>query len=129
MGIEIPAHLIARLLAGDITHEDMAAAYNEDLVKRLKIALEQGEEIVGCEYIRADGKSREYDRILFRYGPPRLPVISDPKKRGGWLANRQIRSGRLLFRWLSGLYRCARRRAKDGNSGDATKAQAKARRE
>ncbi len=110
-GVEIPVHIIARLLAGDMAHTDMETIFPKDFVERLKWALEQGERIVGCEYIPADGESREYDRILFRYGPPKLPVISDPDKRGGTAANKNVGLGRAVLRRLSTLLNYLRGRS------------------
>jgi hypothetical protein len=111
LGIEIPVHTLARLLAGDITHDDMEATYGKDFSNRLKLALERGEEIIGCEYIPADETSRRYDRILFCFAPPKPPVISDPDKRGGRSADARGWFDRPAFRWLSALCKYARHRS------------------
>jgi hypothetical protein len=78
--IEIPVNLIARLLAVDISCEDIDKSYSEEVVKLLKRAIEQGQQVVGCNYISADPKSRDNNKILLRYGPPKSPIISDPNK-------------------------------------------------
>lgn len=79
--IELPVSVIARLLAGDMSHEDIDELYNEDITKLLKGAVHEGQQIVGCKYIAADSKSRNHGKILFRYSSPQPIVISDPDKR------------------------------------------------
>jgi len=79
--VELPANVIALLLSGGITHEDLRQQYDgDDLANSLEAAIKQGQNIIGCEYVSSDPKSRDQDYIRLRYSSPKAQIISDPKK-------------------------------------------------
>jgi len=79
--IELSANVVAQLLSGDISHEDLRQKYDDDLTDILKATTKQGQHIIGCEYIKANPISRKHNYIRLKYGPPKPHIISDPKKR------------------------------------------------
>jgi len=102
--IEVPAHIIARLLANDISNEEMVTLCSKYCVQRCGLALEKGQEIIGCEYVPCGRESRGYPRILLRYGPPKSPVIADPNKRGGRVPDDKGATHQLVIRWVCGFW-------------------------
>lgn len=77
--VELSTNVIAMLLSGDITHEDLHQQYSDDLANALEAATKQGQHIIGCEYVSSDPKSRKQDYIRLRYSSPNPQIISDPK--------------------------------------------------
>jgi hypothetical protein len=78
--VELPTNVIAKLLSGDITHEDLHQQYSNDLANALESAVKQGQHIIGCEYVSSNPKSRLQDCIRLRYSFPKPQIISVPKK-------------------------------------------------
>jgi hypothetical protein len=81
--IELSANVIAQLLSGDITHEDLRQQYSDDLANTLKNTIKQGQSIIGCEFIAANPISRKHDCIRLKYSFPKPQIISDPQKGKG----------------------------------------------
>ena len=76
--IEIPAHVLARILAGDLSAAEAWSSYNEDLRLWLQRTIERNHTIVDCRFVSTDPQSREEPRVLLRYGPRKI-VIADPE--------------------------------------------------
>lgn len=78
--VELSANVVALILSGGITHEDLRQQYGDDLANALEAAIIRGQHIIDCEYVPSDPKSRKQDYIRLRYSPPKPQIISDPKK-------------------------------------------------
>ena len=78
--VELPTNVIAKLLSGDITHEDLHQQYSDDLANALEAAIKQGQYIIDCEYVSSDPKTRKQDYIRLKYSSPKPQIISHPKK-------------------------------------------------
>jgi hypothetical protein len=76
--IEIPAHVLARILAGDLSAAEAWSGYNEELRLWLKHIIERNQTIVDCRFVSTDPQSREEPCVLLRYGPRKM-VIADPE--------------------------------------------------
>jgi hypothetical protein len=76
--IEIPAHMLARILAGDLSAAEAWSGYNEDLRLWLQRTIECNQTIVDCRFVSTDPQSREEPRVMLRYGPRKI-VIDDPE--------------------------------------------------
>lgn len=79
--IELPAITIVRLLAGDISAENLSSDYGNDpsLIKLFKKALNENCEIIDVALIQSDPLIREEPRIRFQFGIPKPPVVARTK--------------------------------------------------
>ena len=78
--VELSANVIALILSGGITHEDLRQQYGDDLANALEAAIKRGQHIIDCEYVPSDPKSRKQDYIRLKYSPPKPQIVSGPKK-------------------------------------------------
>ena len=76
--IEIPAHVLARILAGDLSAAEAWSGYDEDLRLWLQRTIERNQTIVDCQFVSTAPQSREEPRVMLRYGPRKI-VIDDPE--------------------------------------------------
>jgi hypothetical protein len=73
--IEIPAVLLHRILAGDLTANEAWKKCSTDILERFSEALSAGREIEHVAYVPMPPRSREEPRVCIRFGPPQPPLI------------------------------------------------------